>query len=87
MTDRNLTEEKEVVRGVRYCIGCVHLYLQPKFDGYMGTEWTGRYGEEDPALLCNQGHWREEMNKKKIAFGANMTRARTCEDYEERSDD
>lgn len=71
---------------MRYCIGCIHLYLKPAFGGYMGSEWTGRYGAEDAALLCRQGHWRVNIEgKDPVPFGENMTRAKNCPDYQERS--
>jgi len=70
----------------RLCIGCIHFYFRPNFEGHMGSEWTGRYGEHDAALLCKREHWQQEMNGgKDVPFGEHMTRARTCEDYEERS--
>ena len=69
----------------RYCIGCIHFYLRPQDPGRMGSEWTGRYGEENAALLCKRGHWSEELQPgQEIAFGENMTRAKNCPDFEER---
>jgi hypothetical protein len=79
MSDPQLSSEK------RYCIGCIHMYYRPYFPGYMGSEWTGRYGEEDAALLCKKGHWEKELTgKEELPIGSMMGMARNCNDYEER---
>ena len=73
----------------RYCIGCVHMYYRQHFDGYMGSEWTGRYGEENAALLCKRGHWEKELEggRGEFPIGQLMGMARRCEDYEERNEE
>lgn len=73
---------------MKYCIGCIHLYLQPHYAGKMGSEWTGRYGSEDAALLCMKDHWRQELEgDRPVPFGEHMARANTCADYQERAVD
>lgn len=56
--------------------------------GMMGSEWTGRYGEEDPQLACSKGHWMLDLpvgcNTEIIDIEKAMEKARTCTDFEER---
>lgn len=74
---------------MKYCIGCIHMFYRPADPGHMGSEQTGRYGESDASLLCKQGHWEQDLGGTQDIpvsdIAANMLKANTCPDYEERS--
>jgi hypothetical protein len=72
---------------MKYCIGCTHLDLTPRYPGAMGSTWTGIYGDEEAAMFCYKGYWRNEMDARANleTFRQCMEKAQTCADFEERT--
>jgi hypothetical protein len=70
---------------MKYCIGCVHLYFEPKVMGY-GSTMTGSWTREEAALSCSRGHWREHLQDGPLPIDLEraMETAETCADFSER---
>ena len=71
---------------MKYCIGCKYLDLTPREEGCQGSTWTGIYGDEEAAMFCTKGHWRNEIGPyaNLIDFQRAMEKAEICSDFEER---
>ena len=73
---------------MKYCIGCKHLYFQPK-EYVQGSSWTGAYVDEEAAMFCSKGYWSQflptEPGDVGIDFERAMETAQNCTDYTERS--
>jgi hypothetical protein len=73
---------------MKYCIGCIHMFYRPADPGRMGSDETGRWGESDASLLCRREHWQQDLGGGSdipvSVIAANMAKANSCPDYEER---
>jgi len=74
---------------MKYCIGCKYLHYDEPGPGCQGSTLTGTYGDEEAALACKKGYWREEFGRWATVdtFATAMMKAETCVDYEERKID